>query len=216
MDIINLLTFIVLSILLVLSPGPNGILIAKTVPLSGQKAGFANIWGFFTAFYIHGTLAIYGISIILVQSSQAFFLFKLIGALYLLYIGIKVLMDVFKNEKKKVIKQEKTEKEIKTISKAYIEGLLTNVLNPKVSMFYLAAFPQFLSFDSSTLDAYLLVSVHALINLIWFSLMVIFLIRVKLMTKSFIFLKILKSITGIAFIAFAIKLILLKPIKNAS
>jgi len=53
------------------SLGPNGILIAKTVPISGNNAGFANVAGFLTAFYVHGTLSILGISVILMKSSEA-------------------------------------------------------------------------------------------------------------------------------------------------
>jgi threonine/homoserine/homoserine lactone efflux protein len=49
-----------------MSPGPNGVLIAKTVPTSGRAAGFANVAGFVTGFYLHGAMAILGISIILV------------------------------------------------------------------------------------------------------------------------------------------------------
>ena len=76
MDINNIMTFVAVATLLVVSPGPNGFLIAKTVPLSGQKAGFANIWGFVAAFYVHGTLSIFGISMLLVQSAQAFFQYR--------------------------------------------------------------------------------------------------------------------------------------------
>ena len=75
MDIINVLTFVMVASLLVISPGPNGALIAKTVPIYGRSAGFANVWGFVCAFYVHGTLSIFGISMLLLQSAQAFFVF---------------------------------------------------------------------------------------------------------------------------------------------
>jgi len=83
MGIMTLVTFVFMASLLVMSPGPNGVLIAKTVPTSGRQAGFANIWGFVAAFYIHGTLSIFGISVLLVHSAQAFFIVKLLGAGYL-------------------------------------------------------------------------------------------------------------------------------------
>ncbi len=103
MDIVNLLTFVFVATLLVISPGPNGVLVAKTVPTSGRKAGFANVWGFVAAFYVHGTLSIFGISILLVQSAQAFFIFKLLGAGYLCWIGIKSLLAVWSNKQKNSI-----------------------------------------------------------------------------------------------------------------
>ena len=66
MDWSNALSFAVVASLLVMSPGPNGVLVAKTVPTSGRAAGFANVAGFVTAFYLHGTLSILGISVVLV------------------------------------------------------------------------------------------------------------------------------------------------------
>ena len=76
----HLLSFALIASLLVMSPGPNGALIAKTVPTSGVMAGFANIAGFVTAFYIHGTWSILGISAILLRSAELFMVVKLAGA----------------------------------------------------------------------------------------------------------------------------------------
>lgn len=211
MDAINLLTFVVVATLLVISPGPNGVLIAKTVPTSGLKAGFANIWGFVAAFYVHGTLSVFGISVLLVQSGQAFFIFKIIGAIYLCWIGIKALISAWRCKGHAIANNPSTENQVTSTAKAFTEGFLTNVLNPKVSMFYLAAFPQFLTISESTYQAYLLVSAHALVNLVWFSLMVILLNQLSGLASSGRFNQWLKSITGVVFIGFGAKLALLKP-----
>ncbi|WP_417585882.1 LysE family translocator [Nitrincola sp.] len=211
MDIVNLLTFVFVATLLVISPGPNGVLVAKTVPTSGRKAGFANVWGFVAAFYVHGTLSIFGISILLVQSAQAFFIFKLLGAVYLCWIGIKSLLAVWSNKQKTALLSSKKKQNIISTRGAFVEGFLTNMLNPKVSMFYLAAFPQFLSIGESDYQAYFLVSAHAFINLVWFSAMVFLLARLKDLTSSASFTKWLKSVTGVVFIGFGAKLAFLKP-----
>lgn len=63
MTLAEILTFSLVAALLVMSPGPNGVLIAKTVPTSGRTAAFANVAGFVAAFYLHGALSILGISI---------------------------------------------------------------------------------------------------------------------------------------------------------
>ncbi|QEW08364.1 LysE family translocator [Nitrincola iocasae] len=206
MDIVNLLTFVFVATLLVISPGPNGVLVAKTVPTSGRKAGFANVWGFVAAFYVHGTLSIFGISILLVQSAQAFFIFKLLGAGYLCWIGIKSLLAVWSNKQKTALLSSKKKQNIISTRGAFVEGFLTNMLNPKVSMFYLAAFPQFLSIGESAYQVYFLVSAHAFINLVWFSAMVFLLARLKDLTSSASFTKWLKSVTGVVFIGFGAKL----------
>ena len=86
MTLIEIMTFTFVAILLVVSPGPNGLLLAKTVPISGKNAGFANIAGFISAFYLHGALSILGISVILTSSAEAFFIVKVLGACYLIFI----------------------------------------------------------------------------------------------------------------------------------
>ena len=210
MDTNNIITFIAVATLLVVSPGPNGFLIAKTVPLSGQKAGFANILGFVAAFYVHGTLSIFGISVLLVQSAQAFFIFKILGATYLIWIGIKALFSAFKVSKTKTFGL--AQKDINTVSMraAFYEGFFTNVLNPKVSMFYLAAFPQFISISEGAMNAYALVTAHSVLNFLWFSIMVFMLSRIKDATNNARFKRSLNSITGIVFIGFGSKLALMK------
>ena len=210
MDINNIITFIAVATLLVMSPGPNGFLIAKTVPLSGKKAGFANIWGFVAAFYVHGTLSIFGISMLLVQSAQAFFIFKMLGAAYLIWIGVKALINAFKANHKELPASPAKRVEPVSMRKAFSEGFLTNVLNPKVSMFYLAAFPQFMSIGDGVVNAYALVTAHTIVNFVWFSVMVIMLSRLKGATNNARFKKWLNSITGVVFIGFGSKLALMK------
>ncbi len=79
-----------------MSPGPNGALLLKTVPVLGKKHGYANVMGIVVAFYLHGTLSVFGLSAIIVSSATLFFLVKLIGAMYLAYLGIKTLISAFK------------------------------------------------------------------------------------------------------------------------
>ena len=210
MDINNIITFVGVASLLVISPGPNGFLIAKTVPLFGQKAGFANVWGFVAAFYVHGSLAIFGISLILVKSAEAFFVFKMLGAAYLIWIGLKALKSAFEDKQTEKSHPIHKSKGSTNIYHAFGEGFLTNVLNPKASMFYLAVFPQFISINDGVLSAYALVTAHSIVNLLWFSTMVIMLSHVKTATNNLRFKKWLNSITGVVFIGFGAKLALMK------
>lgn len=210
MDTATLISFTVIASLLVMSPGPNGVLIAKTVPTSGRAAGFANIAGFVAAFYLHGALSILGISLILVQSAQAFFIVKLAGAAYLCWIGIKALREAWKGVP--VTANVAPAKRQRTLLKAFAEGFLTNALNPKVSMFYLAAFPQFISQTQSAFGAsFTLVLVHSMINLVWFSAMVLLFARLTKAARNGTFQRWLKGVTGIVFIGFGAKLATLRP-----
>jgi len=209
MEFMQVIAFTIVALLLVVSPGPNGLLIAKTVPTSGKSAGFANIVGFLAAFYVHGTLSILGISVLLTKSSEAFFIVKVLGAIYLTWLGAKSLMGAFKAED---VKPKKiTPSQQKTLIKAFFEGFLTNALNPKVSMFYLAAFPQFIpNSENAIFYAFLLVSIHSLINIVWFSSMVILLSRIKSFAKNQLLQRLLKGLTGIIFVGFGAKLLTLQ------
>lgn len=204
MELTQIISFIVVASLLVMSPGPNGILIAKTVPISGKEAGYANVAGFVAAFYLHGSLSILGISLLLTQSAQAFFIVKILGAAYLCWIGINALWSAWRgHENKTPIDPSKSKR---TLYKAFLEGFLTNALNPKVSMFYLAAFPQFIPTADAAESAFLLVFIHSMINLLWFSAMVLLFSYLVGAAKNKNFQRALKTITGVIFIGFGVKL----------
>lgn len=212
MDFTTLISFTFIASLLVMSPGPNGVLIAKTVPTSGKAAGFANVAGFVAAFYLHGALSILGISVILVQSAQAFFIVKMLGAAYLCWIGIKALRNAWSGIS--AVQDIVPAKKQRTLLRAFVEGFLTNALNPKVSMFYLAAFPQFISQSSGAQGAFgasfTLVFVHSMLNLVWFSAMVLLFSRLSGATRNRTFQRWLKGVTGVVFIGFGVRLATLK------
>lgn len=210
MDWTHLAGFAVVAALLVMSPGPNGMLIAKTVPTSGRMAGFANVAGFVAAFYLHGALAIFGISILIVQSSLAFFIVKMVGALYLLWIGLKALHDAWRGlaTKPNIVPAKRK----RTLAKAFVEGFFTNALNPKVSMFYLAAFPQFIPVGEGAVEsAFALVILHSLINAIWFAFMVMLFAQLARFARGGTFQRWLKTATGLVFVGFGLKLMTLRP-----
>lgn len=210
MDWMNALSFMAVASLLVMSPGPNGVLIAKTVPTSGIAASFANVFGFVTAFCLHGTLSILGISAILLASAQAFFIVKMLGAAYLCWIGFKALRDAYRgNNAAQTVEPAKRQR---TLRAAFFEGLLTNALNPKTSMFYLAAFPQFISVgEGVAASAFVLVMLHAFINVMWFGAMIILFARLTKFARSGNFQRWLSGVTGAVFVGFGVKLATYRP-----
>jgi threonine/homoserine/homoserine lactone efflux protein len=209
-ELVHVLAFAAVAGLLVMSPGPNGVLIAKTVPTSGRAAGFANVAGFVGAFYLHGALSIFGISILLVRSAEAFFVVKALGAAYLCWIGLKALRDAWRGVES--VARVAPARRRRNLTKAGVEGFLTNALNPKVSMFYLAAFPQFMPLgEGAVRGAFVLVTVHALLNLVWFSAMVLLFGRLMRAARSGRFQRWLKAVTGVIFVGFGARLAALSP-----
>jgi threonine/homoserine/homoserine lactone efflux protein len=206
----EVLAFMLAATLLVTSPGPNGVLIATTVSSSGRAAGFANIAGFFTAFYVHGALSILGISIILLKSATAFAVVKYLGAAYLCWIGMKSLIAALRGSGPTVTVPPQRKQ--RTLGRAFADGFLTNGLNPKVSMFYLAVFPHFIPInDHSAASAFLLVFLHSMINLVWFGAMVLLFSRLTKVARHARFERWLKGVTGVVFIGFGYKLATYRP-----
>ena len=209
MDLNQILTFALVAFLLVITPGPNGVLIAKTLPSSGRIAAFSNIAGFFVAMFLHGALSILGISLILVKSAEAFFLLKLLGALYLCWIGLKALLDAVKpmSATATVLPGQSR----RTLSKAFMEGFFSNLFNPKVSMFYLAAFPQFIpAGQGAVFSSFILVFIHALINVCWFTFIVMLFSKLTGAIRKGQFQRWIKAITGVIFLGFGAKMMTLK------
>ena len=204
-------SFALMAALLIMTPGPNGVLIARTVPSSGVGAGFANIAGFAAAFFMHGTFAIFGLSLIVLQSANLFLVIKWIGACYLVWIGVKALRDAWRGLPAK-LPSPGAPKSRRTFIRAFAEGFVTNALNPKVAMFYLAAFPQFIPPDSvSPASAFLLVAIHAALNLIWFGPIVLLFDRLSGVAKGGKVQRYLKAMTGVLFVGFGVKLATMRP-----
>jgi threonine/homoserine/homoserine lactone efflux protein len=210
----ELLAFTLISALLVASPGPNGILIIKTMSSSGKKFAYINILGLVIATFLHGALSIFGLSALVLQSAELFMALKLIGASYLLYIGLKAIYNSF--EKKNDIKDEATniKKKEGNILTSFVEGFLTQLLNPKVSMFYLAAFPQFVDFKQVFyLDAFILVSIHTFFIAIWFYTFSNFLAKIKNKSQNSKVGVYIQRVSGIVFVFFAAILLTQERVK---
>ncbi|BDA86577.1 lysine transporter LysE [Aureimonas sp. SA4125] len=176
-----------------------------------MAAAFANVAGFFTAFWIHGTLSVLGLSVIIMQSATAFSVIKYIGAAYLCWVGLKSLFEAI--VQKKTIPHAASGHRPSSLGRAYLEGVLTNGLNPKVSMFYLAVFPQFIPADGHPVaSAYTLVAIHSSINIVWFSLVILLFARLASFTRVGGFQRCLKGATGAVFLAFGINLANYRPI----
>lgn len=208
MDII--LTFTVISILLVVSPGPNGVLILKTVPMHGKRNAMNNVLGIFTATYVHGVLSFFGLSAIILSSAEIFMVVKILGALYLLFLGIKALYSIIKKEEdikehmNTEIKKEKT----RSYKLSFVEGFLTQLLNPKVSMFYLAAFPQLIDFKNAVFsDILALTSIHAFTMFIWFTFFILLLGKSASAFSSKKMKNMINGLTGTVFLYFSYKIL---------
>jgi len=132
-----LISFIGVSMLLTLMPGPDILYVLMQSISNGKKHGIITALGLVSGIIIHTTLVAFGVSALIKQSESLFFGLKVFGALYLLFLAYKSMTE------KEVIELEAN---VSTINswKLYKRGFIMNVINPKVSIFFLAFFPGFL------------------------------------------------------------------------
>lgn len=137
----NLLGFIGASVLLTLMPGPDILFVITQSIIQGKKAGIIFAAGLCTGLIFHTTAVCAGLSVLIYSSPLAFTALKFAGASYLIYLGIKS----FLNRRQKLV-EIGTENKIK--GQLFRKGILMNILNPKVILFFLAFFPQFVRLDA--------------------------------------------------------------------
>ncbi len=136
----NYVGFIIVGILLNLTPGSDTIYILTRSIAQGKKAGIVSVLGIETGCLVHTVCAALGLSLILASSAKLFMLVKYIGAGYLIYIGVKMFL-----EQSPIFENQNVSFERSDLLKIYRQGVLTNVLNPKVALFYLSFLPQFIN-----------------------------------------------------------------------
>jgi threonine/homoserine/homoserine lactone efflux protein len=153
-----------LALIVTLTPGPDTLLVASHAARSGARAGMAALMGIMTAVvFFYGALIAFGALSVLVAAPALFLAVKVAGALYLAWLGAGMIWSAVKgrrggaNAKPLDLKQP------------YAQGFLTNALNPKVALFYLAALPQFASGESAPLIGVMLLGIHAVFGLVWLS-----------------------------------------------
>lgn len=138
-DISTLLQFGVATIVLALTPGPDMTLFVSRALSQGRGAGFASMAGAFTGVLIHTTLVVVGISALIVAAPTAFFVLKIVGAAYLVYLAWHALT-------KGAAFTPATGREPRlSLARSYSAGLGVNLLNPKIILFFMTFLPQFVS-----------------------------------------------------------------------
>jgi len=143
MNINDFLLFALASLILNLTPGNDMIYVASRSAGQGIKAGIISSFGIMVGCLAHITAAVAGLSAIISRSATAFDIIKYVGAAYLVYLGIKSLIS------KKSSFQLTDKLERIPYKKIFWQGVVTNVLNPKVALFFLAFLPPFINIKAA-------------------------------------------------------------------
>lgn len=158
--------FITVSWALILAPGPDMLYVITRGMAHGRKAGMLSAIGVICGILVHTTAAALGLTLIFQTSALAFLIVKYLGAAYLIYLGIKSWRE------KNILNLQATVSSVNS-QRVFWQGVLSNVLNPKIAIFFLAFLPQFVDKGSSQVTLQLVI-----LGLTFASLGLVFLLAV--------------------------------------
>lgn len=216
----QLFAFLVVAGLLTITPGADMALVMRHALGSGRRQAFFASLGIGLGCLIWGTASALGVAVVLAQSALAFTVLKYVGGAYLIYLGAQALRSA--------VYEESTTKHSKVTKKEYSsrasilrgygpewvafgQGLFTNLLNPKVAVFYLTFLPQFVAPDRPVLpQSIFLATTHVLMGLVWLTLYARFLDRMAAVLLSNRVKRRIEAVTGAVLMALGIRLALAK------
>ena len=167
----NFMTFMVTALLFIMTPGIDTVFVLNKSIGQGRKSGIVSAMGINTGVLTHTFLSAIGLTVLIAKSAIAFMVIKYIGAAYLIYIGVKKYRDT------SVLFAENSISEVNNSSKTdFWSGFFTNSLNPKVALFFLAFFPQFITPSKleDPVPFVLLGITFAIIGVIWYVVLTLF------------------------------------------
>lgn len=198
--------FLIAITLLSITPGVDTLLVIRNTARGGIRDGVATSIAICCGLFVHATISALGISLILLQSAWAFHVLKLMGAAYLVWLGITSLMAARRGQSLPV-KGTMGGAAPVSLWQPIKEGVLSNVLNPKTVIFYMAFLPQFIApGDPALIKSLWLASVHFVIANIWQIGVVLMVGSASRWLASVRFAQTLNTATGAVLIAFGVRL----------
>lgn len=203
-NITNYYGFILSVILLSITPGADTVFILTKSIAGGYKQGLASVAGIVCGLFVHTSLAAFGLSVILMTSAVLFNIVKIAGAAYLIYLGIMALKS-----KSKINLENKGE--IVPFFTTFRQGFFTNILNPKVALFFLALLPQFVKSNAESAVPFLILGLTFIfIGSLWSLFLVWASARMSQGLRQSKFSFYLNKAAGVIFIALGLNILRLR------
>lgn len=164
-SLMEFLLFVLTASLMIMIPGPDFIYVTTRGISEGNKAGIVSALGLSVGLLVHTMLAAFGLSALIEASRTAYLLIKYVGAAYLTFLGVKMLLSNSSN-------QELTTRVAASRTNIFKQAILTNVFNPKVMLTFVAFLPQFVDSQASdpTLQFIFLGMTLCVLSTLWFSI----------------------------------------------
>jgi len=194
---------------LTVTPGQDTILVVRYVLRGGRGDGVVTTFGICSGLFMHATLSALGVSIVLTHSATAFQVVKTAGACYLVWLGARSLAGAVRGGHDPALPEHRIATAAASPRRCFLEGLLSNVLNPKTAVFYLAFLPQFIRPTDPVLrKSLLLACIHYAEAIVW---LVVVSVAVDRMRRHFLTSMVrrwLDGLCGALFIGFGVRLAL--------
>jgi threonine/homoserine/homoserine lactone efflux protein len=205
-----ILLFIAAAGLLTITPGVDTAMVLRTSTSCGPRDGTAASLGICLGLLAWGMSAAFGLTALLAASELAFDIVKWAGAAYLVYLGVRLLAKP-RNSMTVDRASLDTPTHGKKSRNAFYRGFLSNILNPKVGVFYVTFLPQFIPHGANVAGfSLLLASIHVLITLLWFSLLIALTVPLGCFLSKPRVVRNLDRLTGCVFVGFGVKLAVAK------
>lgn len=205
---LGLWTYVIAITVLTLTPGVDTLLVVRNTTRGGWKDGAVSSLGICSGLFVHAAISAVGISIILLQTAWLFNALKLAGAVYLVWLGLGSLRRA---ATKNVTTKPDSIAASQSVQlyRSFREGLLSNVLNPKTVIFYMAFLPQFIDPEQSAMvQSLFLASLHFAIAMVWQCILALFVARAHRSMASPMFGRVFDGVAGLLFIGLGLKLAL--------
>lgn len=203
----QVVAFALAAAILTVTPGQDTLLVVRNVLRSGPANGVATALGVCSGLFMHAVLSAVGMSVVLTQSAFAFRVVKAAGAAYLVWLGAQSLARAARKSHEAVGPVPMTASAVPSI-RCFVEGLLSNVLNPKTAIFYLAFLPQFIRPAEPVLTkSLLLAGIHFGEALVWLVVVAVAVGRIRPLFASTA-RRWLDGVFGAVFVALGVRLAL--------
>jgi RhtB (resistance to homoserine/threonine) family protein len=202
------LAFALAAAVLTVTPGQDTMLVVRNVLRGGRGDGVVTTLGICSGLFMHATLSALGMSVILMQSAVAFQIVKYAGACYLAWLGLRSLASALRADaggRDAVAVRA----DIVPARRCFLEGLLSNALNPKTAIFYLAFLPQFVGPNDPVLQkSLLLAGIHYAEGVVWLVVVSLAVDQARRLFLRSIVRRWLDGLCGALFVGFGLRLAL--------
>jgi threonine/homoserine/homoserine lactone efflux protein len=201
----DLLAFAGIVAVIVVTPGPDMALVLRNGLALGRRAAFQTSVGVITGMLVWALAAALGVAAVLHASASAFTVLKLAGAAYLVYLGARALLDAWRGMGTHVAGDGRSRRS----GSSFRQGLLSNLLNPKMAVFFTTLIPQFVEpGDPAAARTLLLATILIGMGFVWLTAYALFVARVGELLRRPVFRRAVNAIVGVVLTALGVRLAL--------